>query len=346
MRIDLVLVGFGNVGRRFVRLLLERSEPLAREHDLSWRVTGIATRRHGVAFDPSGLSVQQALAIVERGGPLATLNVGRAADTVEDLLHRCAAAAAPLVLVETTTLDIARGQPAIDHVRAAFAARAHVMTANKGPVAFAYRDLAAEARRAGVAFLFEGAVMDGIPIFNLVRETLPAVRIVGFRGIVNSTTNYVLTEMEAGRAARDAVGDMQAAGIAEADPSHDLDGWDAAAKTAALINVLMDGDATPQSIDRTGIASLARDEVHAAAGRHERIRLVASAERRGGTIVGRVAPVSLPETDPLAQLRGTANGLILKTDLLGEIGVMELDSGLTQTAYALLSDLVTVRRRL
>src|SRR5205814_2673217 len=134
-----------------------------------------------------------------------------------------------LVVVETSTLDIARGQPAIDHVRRALDAGAHVVTANKGPAAFAYHALARAAARAKRRFLFEGAVMDGVPIFNLARETLPAANVVGFRGVVNSTTNYILTAMEQGRAFDDALAEMQGRGIAEADASLDVEGWDAAA---------------------------------------------------------------------------------------------------------------------
>ena len=157
------------------------------------------------------------------------------------------------VVVETTTLDISAGRPAIDHVAAALSAGCHVVTANKGPAAFAYDELRARAAAANLSFLFEGAVMDGVPVFNLVRETLPAVTIVGFRGVVNSTTNHILTALEAGEAFEPALARMQADGIAEADASLDVDGWDAAAKAAALANVLMGARITPHDVRRTGI---------------------------------------------------------------------------------------------
>ena len=157
------------------------------------------------------------------------------------------------VVVETTTLDIAAGRPAIDHVRAGISAGCHVITANKGPVAFAFAALRDEAAAAGVNFLFEGAVMDGIPIFNLVRETLPAVELLGFRGVINSTTNHILTALELGEPFDAALGRMQAEGIAEADPSLDIDGWDAAAKAAALANVLLDARMSPRAVRRKGI---------------------------------------------------------------------------------------------
>ena len=352
---DLVLVGFGHVGRRFARLLQEKNARLRGDYGMGWRVIGISTRRHGTTFDARGLDLEKALKLVDAGLSLGQLTQPDAvsqlgAETTGLALIKHATAETrrrqlqQLVVVETTLLDIKAGQPAIDHVVAALHGGAHVVTANKGPVAFAYRELDAAAAGARRRFLFEGAVMDGIPIFNLVRETLPAAEILGFRGVINSTTNFILTAMEAGRSYQDALAEMQQAGIAEADPSFDIDGWDAAAKTAALINVLMHGSVTPHAIDRTGIGGITMDRVREAVGRGKRLRLVATAERRDGHAVGRVAPVELDAGDPLAQLTGMQNMLVLRTDVLGDVGIHQLDGGLTQTAYALLSDLVTIAR--
>jgi len=349
LRLDLALVGFGHVGRRFAGLLHEREARLRRDHALEARIVGIATARHGAAFDARGIDIPRAVRIVEEGGHLDPLHDAASGPVPADgvaLAERLRLAAGPRVVVETTLLDVERGQPAIDHVRAGFEAGAHVITTNKGPVAIAYRALRDEAAAARRAFLFEGAVMDGIPIFNLVRHTLPAVAITGFRGVVNSTTNHILTAVEEGRSFEDALAEMKRAGVAEADPWLDVEGWDAAAKTAALANVLMDGDLTPQAVDRTGIGPESAEAAREAMRRGTRVRLVASAERRGAVIEARVAPTELPATDPLAMLRGQANALVLRTDLLGEVAITQLEGGLTQTAYALVSDLVDVRRRL
>lgn len=345
MLADLALIGFGNVGRRFARLLEEKAARLAAEHRLSGRVVGIATARHGGAWDAEGIDVDAAVARVERGEPVSA--DGAPPGTAFDIIGRLAHSDADLrVVVETTTLDIGAGQPAIDHVRAAFAAGCHVVTANKGPAAFAYASLRAAAEAAGVRFLFEGAVMDGVPVFNLVRETLPAVEILGFRGVVNSTTNHILSALEDGEAFGPALARMQAEAIAEADPSLDVDGWDAAAKTAAIANVLMDARMTPHDVNRTGIGEQTGDAARRAKAVGRRLRLVASASRRGdGAIDATVAPTELPGDDVLAGLRGQANALVLRTDLLGEIAICQLGGSLTHTAYALLSDLVTIGRR-
>jgi homoserine dehydrogenase len=193
-----------------------------------------------------------------------------------------------------------------------------------------------------VSFLFEGAVMDGVPIFNLVRETMPAVTIRGFRGVVNSTTNHILTAVEDGEDFDAALARMQAEGIAEADPSLDVDGWDAAAKTSALANVLLDARMTPHDVDRTGITRADADRAREARARGNRLRLVVEATAGGRAVV---RPRELPGDDMLAGLRGMANALIFDTDLLGRVAMSQLDGGLTQTAYALLSDLIAVRRR-
>jgi homoserine dehydrogenase len=310
MLADIAIIGFGNVGRRFAELVEERREALARDHDLTCRIIGTATRTRGNALE----TLQQ---LADSGAPLK-------------------------VMIETTTLDIKAGEPAIQHVKLALANNCHVVTANKGPAAFAYRELASLAADRQRSFLFEGAVMDGIPIFNLVRETMPAVRIERFSGVVNSTTNEILTALESGDAFAPALERMQAAGIAEADPSLDLDGWDAAAKAAALSNVFLGARITPHDVDREGIGPATADRAREALRTGRRLRLVASGARGERT---KVALLELPHDTLLAGLRGTANALILDTDTLGRVAISQLDGGLTHTAYALLSDLITIRRR-
>jgi homoserine dehydrogenase len=342
---DLILIGFGNVCRRLAALLHERRGMLAREHGIETRVVGVATGRHGCIYSANGLNARALGAAVSRGRSIgseteSTLAFLRHAATTS----RAAARARRLVVVETTTLDIARGEPAIGHVRTALSLGAHVMTANKGPVAFAYQALARAAKRADRRFLFEGAVMDGVPIFNLMRETLPAVRVDGFRGVINSTTNYMLTEMERGRTFDAALAEMQASGVAEADASFDIDGWDAAAKTAALANVLLDARMTPHDVEREGITPDSRRRAVEARVAGRRLKLVARADRDRQRVRARVALEELGGDDLLAGLEGQQNALIVRTDLLEEIAVVQRSGSLTQTAYALVSDLVTIAR--
>lgn len=342
MRADLALIGFGHVGRRFARLLDERRDVLRSRCDLECRVVAIATRTGGTLIDLSGIDAVAAAAAYESRRVLSGATAERA-NRPEDGIARLAASDAPLkVVVETTTLDIRTGRPAIDHIEAALSSGCHAVTANKGPVAFAYRALSMAAARAGLSFLFEGAVMDGVPVFNLVRETLPAVAVLGFRGVVNSTTNHILSALEAGEEFGPALARMQAAGIAEGDASLDVDGWDAAAKAAALANVLFDADITPHDVEREGLGPDAARRVREARARGRRLKLVVSG-RPGSPPTVRLA--ELDTHDLLAGLDGTANALVLETDLLGEIAITQLRGSLTETAYALLTDLVTIRRR-
>jgi homoserine dehydrogenase len=342
---DLVLVGFGNVGRRFVRLLDESRALLARDYGIETRVVAIATRTRGHVFDPRGLNASARADEVEEGG-----RVGRAAGSaltfLKNTLTRCRTTARDgrLVVVETTTLAIRDGQPAIDHVKTALRAGAHVVTANKGPAAFAFGALTTAADRAGRRFLFESAVMDGVPIFNLWRAALPALSVKGFDGVVNSTTNHILTAMENGQSFDDALAAMQRDGIAEADPSLDVDGWDAAAKAAALANVFLGAKTTPHAVDREGIADVSAARLQAARTAGRRLKLVASGSGAGSGARASVKLVELPASDLLAALEGGENAIVLHTDHLGDVAIVQRGSGLTMTAYGLLADLVTIGR--
>lgn len=346
--LTLVLIGFGNVARRFVKLLGETADRL----DFSWKIVGIATRHHGSVVDPAGVDTRRAITTVEGRQSLDRLDPAPRERSGIDVIRQIAdlaaddAAEGRLVCIETTVLDIDRGEPAVSHVRAALEGQAHVVTANKGPAAFAYHELEALAESVDRVFFFEGAVMDGVPVFNLVRETMPAITIEGFRGVINTTCNFILSELERGGEFERALADMQARGITEADPGLDIDGWDAAAKTSALVNVLMGSVMTPHHVARTGIREVTGADVREALGRNKRIRLVASASRQGGKVKARVEPELLDHHDPLAGLVDLNNALYLTTDLLGEVGIVQRGGSLTQTAYALLSDLSRISQRL
>jgi homoserine dehydrogenase len=345
--LTLVLIGFGNVARRFVRLLGETADRL----DFTWKVVAISTRHHGSVVNPAGIDGRRAIATYEGRQSLDRLDPSPRERSGIDVIRQVAdqladeAAEGRLAVIETTVLDIERGQPAVSHVRAALEGQAHVVTANKGPAAFAFHELEALAESVDRLFFFEGAVMDGVPVFNLVRETMPAITIEGFRGVINTTCNFILSELERGADFDRALADMQARGIAEADPTLDIEGWDAAAKTAALVNVLMGSVITPHSVQRTGIREVTGLDVRDALVRNKRIRLVASASRQGGKVKARVEPELLDHLDPLAGMIDLNNALYLTTDLLGEVGIVQRSGSLTQTAYALLSDLSRISQR-
>ena len=247
-------------------------------------------------------------------------------------------------MVELTTLNPSTGEPAISHIRAAFARSKHVVTANKGPIAFAYAALAEEARRAGVEFRFESAVMDGAPVFNLVRNSLPGCRIRGFTGVLNSTTNVVIEALRAGRTMGEGIDEARRLGITEADASYDIDGWDAAAKTAALANVLMDAGVTPLDVDRRGVARLTPEKMLTLKQQRKTVRLVSRAHLTQAGLKLRVRAEVIDESDLLAGVRGTSSLLLLDTDLMGAVGTVEIDPGVEQTAYGVFSDLADIAK--
>ncbi len=333
----IALVGFGNVGRRFAELLPGPYGRVLRANGVRPVVTGIATGRHGLAVDARGLSLPRALRLVRGGRPLAALHRGPALDRVTDFVRRVPAD----VLVEISPLDPRRGEPATSHVRAALRRGLHVVTANKGPVAFARSSLLALARRRRRLFLHEGAVMDGTPIFNLHARCLPGARVLGFRGVLNSTTTRILSRMEEGVPFDAALREAQAAGVAEADPRNDIEGWDAAVKGCAIANALMEADVRPRSVRRRGIAGITLADVARARSAGERIRLVVRGRRAGRGVQITVAPERIPIGDLLVT-PGADGILVLETDLMREIGIWEGPGGVDQTAYAILSDLVAV----
>ena len=294
----------------------------AKRKEFPFRIVAIHTARHGTAFD------------VRHNEP----KFGPRVATVEEFLDRAKAD----VAVELTTLNPATGEPAISHIRAAFARKMHVVTANKGPIAHAYADLGEEAKRAGVEFLFESTVMDGAPVFNLVRRTLPGCTVRGFTGVLNSTTNVVIETMRVGRTLAEGIAEAQRLGITEADASYDIDGWDAAAKTAALANVLLQARVTPLDVDRRGIGRLTPEKLLALKAQGKTIRLVSRGRSVAGEVKLRVRAEVIAESDVLAGARATSSLLLIDTDLMGTVGMLEIDPGVEQTAYGVFSDLVDI----
>jgi homoserine dehydrogenase len=216
----------------------------------------------------------------------------------------------------------------------------HVITANKGPVAIAYRELAGLAERQKRKFYFESSVMDGAPIFSLFRNTLPSLQLKGFFGILNSCTNMILTRMEAGETFDQAVVYCQSIGIAETDPSSDVDGWDAAIKVAALASVLMGVPTLPHAVDREGIRAITPEMIEDARREGKRWKLMCSAGRSDGHFYARVHPEKVPPESPCFSVNGTSSYVQFETDVLPGLGIVESNPGPNTTAFGLLADLI------
>lgn len=337
---NLAMIGFGNVGRALARLLLRKEAELKECYGLTFAVTAVSTGRHGAAIRPAGLDLMACVEAVEAGQSLAKFSTAPAPKDTLEFIQTCGAD----VLFENTPVNYESGQPAVDHLRTALECGMHAVTANKGPVVHACRSLTDLARSKGRRFFFESAVMDGAPIFSLFRETLPAARLLSFRGVLNSTTNLILTRMEAGESFADAVAYAQSIGIAETDPSGDIDGWDASVKVAALATVLMDAPLKPAQVDRQGIRAITAAEIARAKADGKRWKLVCSARREGDRVLGKVAPEMVPASSPMYSVEGTTSVIQFETDVLGLLSVVEENPGPGTTAYGLLADFVNAVR--
>lgn len=332
---NLSLLGFGNVNRTLVRLLHEREQELRVRHGITWRITGVATRRLGWIASLRGLDP---LLLTGGSAPRWDLlpHVSPPHGNVRDWLHDADAD----VLFEATSLNTKNGQPAIDHLRAALEAGAHAITANKGPIVYGYDELNQLAKAKGRRFLFESTVMDGVPIFSLFRDNLPTVQVYGFRGILNSTTNFILTSMEEGLSFEQALKKAQAVGVAETDPSDDIDGWDAAVKAAALARVVMGVHLKLEDIERQGIRNLSTQTVQEARIAGAPYKLVCRVSLSDGGVKASIRPERVQLNDPLAHVAGTSSIVYFETDMFPGLAITEENPGLEATAYGMLADFI------
>jgi len=332
---NLAFLGFGNVGKAVAELLLQKRADIEGMEGVSTLVTGIATGRHGAAINPHGLNLTQALETVNAGQSLASVsNFPSPIENSKDFILNCGAD----VLFESIPVNYETGQPAVDYIRTALESGMHVITANKGPVVHGYQELTSLAESKGVKFYFESAVMDGAPVFGLFRETLPAAQISAVRGVLNSTTNVILTRMESGESFDAAVKYAQSIGIVEADPSGDIDGWDAAVKVSALATVLMGIPTIPKDVNRTGIRGITSKDITRAKSGGTRWKLICEARRVGDQIECSVSPQMVTIDSPFYRVEGTTSIVQIESDVLGKLSIIEEDPGTHTTAYGMLAD--------
>ena len=327
----LAFLGFGNVGRSLARLLVSKSAELRDNYEIEWEISGVATRRMGWRASDTAIDVSKLLA----GEDETSSEIG-----VNEWLAR----ARPDVVFETTSLNPETGQPAIDYLRACLQYGAHTITANKGPIVYAYDDLNAIALAKGKRFLFESTVLDSAPVFSLFRETLPAVRVRGFNGIFNSTTNVILETMEAGRSFAEGVKTAQELGVAETDPSHDVDGWDSIMKICAIARVILRVPLRPAEVRREGIRGLDTATLQAARAEGKPYKLVSRANvNADGLVTAFVRPEQIAANDPLGGVRGTSLAIHFELDTIPGLTVVSHRPNLQSTAYGLLADFINAR---
>ena len=319
----IALVGFGNVGSAFIELLYEQREHLAKQYKFKPKVIAVIARR-GTALSKTGFK--------------------RTADVKFDgkaILYEKAIRDAE-VIVEVTPTDVQTGGIALEHCRVALKMGKHVVTANKGPLVVAYRELEKLARQKKVQLRFEGTVMGGIPSMILGLDVMSIANLKEVRGIFNSTTNFILAEMESGRTYADALKTAQQLGYAETDPTADVEGWDAAAKAAIIANTLMGGDLRINDVDREGITTITPQMITDAKEKNSRWKLIANVKRTDSGVTASARPMLLSYDDPLAQVNGAASALTYFTDVLAPITLIGSGAGGKATSFALLTDLIRI----
>lgn len=339
----LAMIGFGTVGQALTRILMERGEELREKEGFSAGITAISDPVKGALYHPEGLDLFQVLRVLEREGTLEaypeTPGLVRGWDSLRTIRESNAD-----TVVEVTYTDVETGQPAIDHCRAAFETEKNVVTTNKGPVALAYRELSGLADQKGVRWGFEGTVMSGTPALRMPRVALAGDRIREVRGILNGTTNYILTRMEEGHSLEDALAEAQAEGYAEADPTSDLEGYDAMYKVMILSEVVMGVPLSREEVKREGIAQVTPEAIREANRSGKKWRMMGHLQEAGGRVTASVQPVLLPETDPLAGVTGALNAVTYVGDLLGPVTLVGAGAGASETGFALLADLIQIYR--
>ncbi len=321
----IALVGFGNVGSAFVDLLYEQREYLAKRYKFKPKVIAVIARR-GTALNKKGF--KRAGDVKFNGKPISFEKAIKDAD----------------VVVEVTPTNVQTGGSALEHCRAALKMGKHVVTANKGPLVVAYRELDKLARKKKVQFRFEGTVMGGIPSMVLGLDVMSIANIKEVRGIFNGTTNFILGEMEAGRTYADALKTAQELGYAETDPTADVEGWDAAAKAAIVANTMLGGDLRIGDVDREGITQITPQMIAEAKAKNSRWKLIADVKRTAKGVAARARPMLLSYDDPLAQVNGAASALTYFTDVLAPITLIGSGAGGKATSFALLTDLIRIHQ--
>lgn len=336
--IKIAILGFGNVGKAFARLLMEKEREIFEKFNLNVSVVAVSTKSKGCLVNENGIDLNGIL------NDLKILNhfdenrsdykVMSSIEVAENIDYD--------ILFELTPLKIFSGQPAIDHISAALNRGRHAVSANKGPIAWAFEHLRDLASKNNVLFYYETTVMDGTPIFNLVDETLKFCKVTKVIGILNSTTNFILEEIANGSSYDEALIEGKKRGFVEEEPSMDIEGWDAAAKTAALLNVLMGANITPNDVDRKGIEDITYEQIREAEKRDNVIKLICYGSIEDGKLIARVRPEEIHKNSLLSNINGTTSIVSITTDLMGTVSIVEHEPEIEQTAYGVFSDLIRV----
>jgi homoserine dehydrogenase len=338
----LALIGFGNVGQGLATILRDHGKTIAAQHGAEFRIVSVNTTRHGRVYSPDGFDPGLLLSAYEQTRRIDTMPASYYGWDVQRVIYESNAD----VVVELTSSDLLSGEPATGYIQAAIRQDRHVVTTNKGPIALHYPELASAAAERGVMLGVEGTVMAGTPLLRVGRELLAAAGIVRIQGILNGTTNYILTRMAEGDSYESALEEAQEKGYAEANPTADVDGYDTAVKIAILSNMLMGIPLKLSNVEREGIRGLTTKDIIRAQQVGEVWKLVGWVERSTDMVKACVRPIRLPGNHTLASVSGATNAVTFVTRLLGDVTIVGPGAGRVETGYAVLSDLLDIHQRM
>jgi homoserine dehydrogenase len=337
MKHKLAFVGFGTVGQGLAEILIQKEQELKDRYNYEFDLVAVSDIAFGTVYNPDGLNIPELLEVAKSKGTFSK--------DVKDwdaltMIKECNATA----VCEMAFTDLETGEPAISHCKAAFETGKSVVTCNKGPAALAYRELTAIAEEKGLQFLIEGTVMSGTPALNLADGPLAGCEIKAARGILNGTTNYILTQMEEGMGYEEALKTAQELGYAEADPTGDVEGYDARGKVTILANVVMNTTLKIDDVSCKGITQITSEDIAKAKEEKSRWKLIGSVKKEGDKIIASVAPEMLPLSHPLAGVMGATNAMTFTTDLLGDVSIVGPGAGRVETGFSILVDLIKLHR--
>lgn len=335
--VRLMIIGFGNVGQGFIQIIRDDAESLAERFGVRFNVVAVNDMRLGSIYNPDGLPLQGLLDAAAKGD-LSAIPATEHIWSVETMLAQGQAD----TLVEASFTDLQTGEPASSYIRLALAAGINVVTTNKGPIALNYHELKALAQKHQAHIGFEGTVMSGTPTLALGMNLLAAAGIQKIQGILNGTTNFILSRMEAGGSYAEALVEAQSFGYAEADPTGDVEGFDAAGKMVILSNLVMGANIRMEAVVRQGITKLTVEDIQTAKQQGKRWKLIGAIERDGDQVKASVQPMALPVEHPLANVGGATNAVTYTTRLLGDVTIIGAGAGRMETGYALLNDLLAI----
>lgn len=341
------LIGCGTVGQGFLEILDKKSEYLSNTFNFETKIVAICDKLKGTLLIPEGINIKKLLQILSNGNKIDEYLEGQPNEAggmeALEIIEKCDAD----IIAELTYTDIETAEPATSHIKKALDTGKHVVTSNKGPAALYYAELNDLAQKNNLFFKIEGTVMSGTPVFNLFDSGLAGNEIKEIKGILNGTTNFILSKMEEENMDyEEALRMAQKLGYAEADPTADVEGFDALAKIVILTNVFLGGNIKPSDAKREGISALSKEEILNTKEEGFRYKLIASAKKESGSISASVSPQKLPLSDPLAGVMGARNALTFDLDLLGNVTIQGPGAGKIETGYSILTDMLAIHRHL